>query len=87
MNVHCTDAGDLRHALADRDPETLLGPLLWLLTRLARGVDACSPAEDLAQALVAHSTALAAHPAVATELRLAAGALAIEHRRRWGSEL
>jgi hypothetical protein len=36
MNVPCTDAVDLRIALAERDPETLLGPLLWLLTRLAR---------------------------------------------------
>lgn len=83
MNVHRTDAGDLRHALADRDPETLLGPLPWLLTRLARGAEGHSPAEDLAQALVAHSTALAAHPAVATELRLARSRSNIA-AARWG---
>ncbi|MCC6194617.1 MAG: hypothetical protein IT518_09140 [Burkholderiales bacterium] len=76
MRGPCIDACALR-ALAERDPETLLGPLLWLLTRLARREDA--PVE-LTCAIVAHSTALAAHPGVALELRLAAGSLAIEHR-------
>ncbi len=72
MNDHCIEA---------RDPETLLGPLMWLLTRLAtEGGGAC--AHDLAQALTAHSTALAAHPGVSLEMRLAAGSIAIEHRSR-----
>lgn len=82
MNVSCTDATDLRTALAERDPETLLGPMLWLLTRLARGSDDSSVKGDLGCALAAHLAALAAHPGVAPELRLAAGALAIEHRQR-----
>jgi hypothetical protein len=80
MSAPCTDGDDLRAALAARDPETLVGPLLWLLTRLARRDPACSC--DLAPALVAHLTALAAHPGVGLELRLAAGGLAIEHRDR-----
>jgi len=78
MAGRCTDGSDLCAALAGRDPETLLGPLMWLLTKLARR-DEATPA--LAHALVAHSTALAAHPGVDLELRLAAGALAIEHRQ------
>jgi len=82
MNVPCTDAVDLRAALAERDPETLVGPMLWLLTRLARGSDEPTVRSDLGCALAAHLTALAAHPNVAPELRLAAGALAIEHRQR-----
>ena len=71
--------------LTKRDPETLIGPLLWLLTRLARGRTPGDPApEDVSKALVAHLTALAAHPSVALHLRLAAGALAIEHRQVLG---
>src|SRR5262245_37407791 len=66
MDDPCTEA------LARRDPETLLGPLLWLLTRLARRDETSG---ELACAVVAHSTALAAHPGVPLELRLAAGAL------------
>ena len=81
MSAPCTDRLDLSVALAERDPETLVGPLLWLLTRLARDDDPRTSACDVASALVAHLTALAAHPGVALELRLAAGALAIEHRR------
>lgn len=82
MNVPCTDAVDLRIALAERDPETLLGPLLWLLTRLARPDEDPAVRQNLACALAAHFTALSTHPAVAPELRLAAGALALEHRPR-----
>lgn len=82
MNDSCTD-GALSVALAARDPETLVGPMLWMLTRLARGTDddaaACA---DLRRALAAHLAALAGHPDVARELRLVAGALAIEHRQR-----
>ncbi len=74
-------SGDLAIALAERDPETLVGPLLWLLTRLARGACAEPVPRAIECALVAHLSALAAHPLVAVELRLAAGALAIEHRR------
>jgi len=85
MSDRCTDAADLCTALAERDPETLLGPMLWLLTRLARGNDDSAVRGDLACALAAHLTALAAHPNVAPELRLAAGALAIEHRQRAGA--
>jgi hypothetical protein len=48
------------------------------LTRLARR-DVAS--RELSCAVVAHSTALAAHPGVPLELRLTAGSLAIEHRR------
>lgn len=80
MNAPCIEAVDLRIALAERDPETLLGPLLWLLTRLARPDDDLAVRQNLACALTAHLTALAAHPGVAPELRLAAGALALEHR-------
>lgn len=78
--MRCTDPDDLASLLAYRDPETLLGPLLWLLTRLARGGDAAAQADDLRRALIAHSSALAAHPSVPIDLRLAAGAVAIEHR-------
>ncbi len=67
-------------ALGARDPETLVGPLLWLLTRLARGHGADPAGDQMMGMVVSHLTALAAHPGVATELRLAAGALAIEHR-------
>ena len=83
MHAPCTEDVDLRVALAERDPETLVGPLLWLLTRLARpDTDAdAAVRQNLACALTAHLTALAAHPAVDPELRLAAGALALEHRR------
>ena len=75
------DADALTAALGERDPETLVGPLLWLLTRLAREPGGEGMRDDVAAALVAHLTALAAHPRVAIDLRLAAGALAIEHRR------
>jgi hypothetical protein len=67
----------LREAIEGRDPETLVGPLFFLLTRLALVDDA-----DARRALADHLTVLAAHPGVACELRLAAGALAIEHRAR-----
>lgn len=63
-------------ALADRDPETLIGPLFFLYTRLASaGAGAVS-----AGMLADHLAALAAHPAVDPSLRITAGALAIEHR-------
>ena len=81
MTERCTESVDICAALCERDPETLLGPLLWLLTRLAREGGRAAHARDIRSALVAHSTALAAHPAVPTALRLAAGSLAIEHRR------
>lgn len=81
MRDDCTERVDLVAALADRDPETLLGPILWLLTRLARGEARPVEAGSLFHAVASHCAALAAHPAVAIELRLAAGALAIEHRR------
>ena len=57
-------------------PETLIGPLFFLFTRLAAAGDASARC-----ALADHLTVLAAHPAVDPGLRLAAGALAIEHRR------
>lgn len=63
-------------ALADRDPETLIGPLLYLYTRLATAGGSAVPATMLAD----HLAALAAHPAVDPALRITAGALAIEHR-------
>ena len=66
----------LREAIAGRDPETLIGPLFYLFTRLATSGDACTRC-----ALADHLTVLAAHPGVDGELRLAAGALALEHRR------
>jgi hypothetical protein len=67
----------LRAALADRDPETLIGPLFHLYTRLvARGEPPAA-----APMLADHLAALAAHPAVDPLLRLTAGALSIEHRR------
>lgn len=69
-------------ALGERDPETLVGPLLWLMTRLARDPAREAARGDVGSALVAHLTALAAHPQVGLDLRLAAGALAIEHRPR-----
>lgn len=65
----------LRASAAGRDPETLIGPLFFLFTRLAAAEDAI--ARDV---LADHLTVLAAHPDVDPELRLAAGALAIEHR-------
>ena len=67
---------DIQAALAERDPETLVGPLLFLFTRLA-----CHRDRGAARALAVHLTALALHPRVATTLRLAAGALAVEHRQ------
>ncbi len=66
----------LRSVVAGRDPETLVGPIFYLYTRLATAGDA------RARCLLAdHLTVLAAHPGVDPGLRLAAGALAIEHRR------
>ena len=64
-------------ALSERDPETLIGPLLYLFTRRVRECDA--DAVDFA--LREHLTALAMHRGVACELRLTAGALALERRR------
>ena len=81
MAAPFTDSHDLIAKLADRDPETLVGPLFWLLTRLARGCGAEPGPCAIEATLVAHLTALAAHPRVGMQLRLAAGALAIEHRR------
>ena len=66
----------LRAAVEGRDPETLIGPLFFLFTRLAAAGDASARC-----ALADHLTVLAAHPAAEPGLRLAAGALAIEHRR------
>ncbi len=80
MRAACTDPIDLMTALAERDPETLVGPILWLLTRLARGEAMPAETGSLCDAVASHCAALAAHPAVPIELRLAAGALAIEHR-------
>lgn len=65
----------LRAAAAGRDPETLIGPLFFMFTRLAAAPNG-TPCAMLAD----HLTTLAAHPRVDPELRLAAGALAIEHR-------
>lgn len=65
----------LRVAASERDPETLIGPLFFLFTRFAAARDAITRS-----ALADHLTVLAAHPGVDPELRLAAGALAIEHR-------
>lgn len=70
--------------LANPDPETLLGPLLGLLTRLAGKAFGTEAAPELHITLAAHAAALAAHPGVPFELRLAAGALAIEHRQPAG---
>ena len=78
--VRSIDTAALTSVLGVRDPETLVGPLLWLLTRLARGGDESCARADVEAVLVTHLTALAAHPGVAVDLRLAAGALAIEHR-------
>lgn len=65
----------LRAAAAGRDPETLIGPLFYLFTRLASAQDA------VARPMLAdHLAVLASHPDVDLELKLAAGALAIEHR-------
>lgn len=55
------------------DPETLFGPLLHLFTSVARQDDAA-----LAGTLQSQLLALARHPAVALDLRLAAGALALD---------
>ena len=87
MRVPSIDSAAILAALDKRDPETLVGPALCLLTWIARDL----PAQDvphadgtparLCECLVAHLGALAAHPAVSIELRLTAGALAIEHRR------
>jgi hypothetical protein len=67
----------LRAMAEGRDPETLIGPLFYLFTRIAAAGD------DAARVVLAdHLTVLAAHPAVDPELRLTAGALAIEHRAR-----
>jgi hypothetical protein len=67
----------LARTAAARDPETLIGPLLYLFTRRVAGDGA-----RIADAMLAdHLAALAAHPRVDPQLRLAAGALAIEHRQ------
>jgi hypothetical protein len=76
MSARCIEL-----ALAERDPETILGPLLWLLTRIARGDAYGNSSGELQSALVAHCTALAAHPGVPAALRVALGGIAIEHRR------
>lgn len=55
------------------DPETLVGPLLHLFTRLARHQDAA-----LAASVQARLVALAKRPDVEIELRLAAEAIALE---------
>ena len=66
----------VRAAIAGRDPETLIGPLLHLLTR--RATDGRRSVSD---ALLADQLALLAmHPCVDPLLRVAAGGLAIEHR-------
>ena len=77
MTVPCIEAG-----LAQRDPETILGPLLSLMTRLARGNPDARERDDLVCALVEHCTALAAHPGVPAALRIALGGIAIEQRYR-----
>ena len=65
----------LARTIAERDPETLIGPLMYLFTRRVAG------GARVADAMIAdHLAALAAHPRVDPLLRLAAGALAIEHR-------
>ena len=70
-----TTIATLREAVEGRDPETLIGPLFYLFTRMAAAGD-----ERTRGALADHLTVLAAHPGVEYELRLAAGALAIEQR-------
>jgi len=65
----------LRSAVAGRDPETLIGPIFYLFTRMAAARDT-----RFGVAVADHLTVLAAHPAVDPALRLAAGALALEHR-------
>ena len=77
--MRCTDMASV---MADRDPETLLGPLLWLLTRLARNDQDQGSSGELVGALVEHCTALAAHPGVPPALRVALGGIAIEQRGR-----
>jgi hypothetical protein len=64
-------------ALADRDPETLIGPLFYLFTRLVRD----GGADAVHAALGDHLLALAVHRDVAAPLRMTAGALALEHCR------
>jgi hypothetical protein len=66
----------IQDSLVDRDPETLIGPLLYLFTRAAHRAGGTT----LVAALSDHLIALALHPDVAVPLRLAAGALAIEYR-------
>jgi hypothetical protein len=79
MSVRCIDLGA---ALAERDPETLLGPLLGLLTRLARGEQDLRECDELQRVLVAHCTALAAHPGAPPVVRIAVGGIGIEQRGR-----
>lgn len=89
MRLLCADAGRphaamtaferLRDAAVVRDPETLIGPLFFLFTRLAATGGAIA-----GPMLADHLAVLAAHPGVDPELRLAAGALAIEHRGPFG---
>jgi hypothetical protein len=71
----------IQDSLADRDPETLIGPLLYLFTRVAHRAGGYG----LAAVLSDHLIALALHPDVAMPLRLAAGALAIEYRAGGGA--
>jgi hypothetical protein len=71
-----TSVAAAQAALAERDPETLIGPLLFLFTRLAHRHGGEPGAAVLSEQLLA----LALHPDVASPLRLAAGALAIEYR-------
>jgi hypothetical protein len=73
------DSAAILAALDKRDPETLVGPALCLLTWIAR--DTPPPeattrrrhARRLCECLVAHLGAIAAHPAVSLELRLTCG--------------
>lgn len=64
---------EIQDALATRDPETLVGPLFFLFTQMARqgGIE-CT------ESLRGHLLALALHPSVAIEIRLMAGAIAAE---------
>jgi hypothetical protein len=80
--VRSTDCAAAETLSESRDPETILGPLLWLLTRLARERGNPADGNAIKCALASHLAALAAHPDVACDLRLAAGGLAIEYRPR-----
>jgi hypothetical protein len=60
-------------AEAQTDPETVIGPLLHMFTRLARANDA-----SFDEGIRLHLIDLARHPAVDIQLRLVAGAIALE---------